>query len=376
MLASVVVLALKLAAALAILYTLAAAWLIGRWRTPAPPTMLDAPSVSILKALCGNEPHLAENLRTFVQQDYPRAIQIVCGVASSSDPAIAAASQIPGCELVIGRGTAGGNAKVANLATIAARTRHELLVASDSDIAVDRTYLARIAAAMAAPGVGAVTCLYAGRGDAGWWSRLCASGISYQFLPSVIVGLAIGRGEPCMGSTIALSRETLDAIGGFARFADVLADDHALGAAVRQLGLTVAVPPMIVTHGCSEDSLAALVRHELRWAATIRRLDPAGHAGSVVTHPLPLAALAAVLGGGPTALALCVAAAGARAALKLRVDAVVGRRTAPLWLLPFRDLLSFVVFLASFPVRSVKWRSSRLDLENDGRILAVAEASR
>ncbi len=41
--------------------------------------------------------------------------------------------------------------------------RHELIVLNDADIAVDPDYLLQVAAAMAEPGVGAVTCYY--RGD-------------------------------------------------------------------------------------------------------------------------------------------------------------------------------------------------------------------
>ena len=41
---------------------------------------------------------------------------------------------------------------------------------------------------------------------------------------------------PCMGSTIALTRATLDEIGGFAAFADYLADDYEIGRAVRAKG--------------------------------------------------------------------------------------------------------------------------------------------
>ena len=149
-----------------------------------------------------------------------------------------------------------------------------MIVLADSDMAVPRDYLTILAAALDRPGVGAVTCLYRGRGDAGFWSRLTALGIDLHFLPATLIGRATGLGHPCMGSTIALRRATLDAIGGFARFADTLADDHALGAAVRATGATVAIPDMILTHGCSERTLAALLRQELRWNATDRRDRP------------------------------------------------------------------------------------------------------
>jgi ceramide glucosyltransferase len=369
-----VALLLDLIAAIGILYTLAATLLAGRWRADPPPLPVDPPAVTLLKPLHGAEPRLAENLESFLAQDYPAPIQMVCGVADAADPAIEVARSID-VEIVIDATRHGSNAKVSNLINMASAARHPLIVLSDSDMKVAPDYLARIVAAMSAPGVGAVTCLYAGRGDAGGWSRLAAAGISWSFLPSVMIGLATGMAKPCMGSTIALTAETLARIGGFARFADLLADDHAIGAAVREAGLTVAVPPMILTHGCDEPGLRALVAHELRWNATVRRLDPWGFAGSVVTHPLPFALLATIISPLTGAPVLLLALA-ARFALALRIDALVGRRTAPLWWLPGRDLLGFALFVVTFFVRSIDWRGSRLRLAPQGRIAATKESVR
>jgi ceramide glucosyltransferase len=371
---------LETLAGLGILYTFAATALVGRWKAPAPATSNDAQPVTILKPLHGSEPALVANLQSFLEQDYPGVIQMVCGVQDPGSAAIDVVGALrdgsASVELCLDERRHGANGKISNLINMVMQSRHELLILSDSDIAAEPDYLRRIAAAIAAPGVGAVTCLYAGRGDSGGWSRLAAAGISYQFLPSVMVGLATRMAKPCMGSTIALQRETLDRIGGFARFADTLADDHAVGAAVRNLGLDVAVPPMLVTHGCSEKSLTELVRHELRWNVTVRRLDPLGFAGSIVTYPVPLALLALAMGGGSIAGALVVLALAIRMVLAARIDWLARRRTAPLWLLPVRDVLSFALFFASFLVRSVDWRGGRFRVGNDGLMSAGEEFHR
>jgi ceramide glucosyltransferase len=102
--------------------------------------------------------------------------------------------------------------------------------------------------------------------------------------------------RPCFGSTLALRRQTLGEIGGFIAFADCLADDYAMGAALRARGHTISIPPFAIAHMCTEASARDFWRHELRWARTIKSIDPIGYAGSIVAHPLAWALIAALLG--------------------------------------------------------------------------------
>ena len=357
-------------------YTMHAAIEVGRFARRPRPTWAASEPVSLLKPLHGAEPRLAQNLATFLDQVGDAPIELIAGVQRADDPALEVLAQLAGegrIVPVVDPTRHGANAKVSNLINMLPAASHDLIILSDSDMAVPRDYLAVIGGALAAPGVGAVTCVYRGRGDAGRWSDLAAAGISYHFLPQLVLGLALGLARPGMGSTIALRRETLDAFGGFGRFADHLADDYALGEAVRDLGLTVAVPPMLLVHGCPEASLAAVWRHELRWAVTIRRIDLPGYAGMVLTHPVPIALLTVPLAPVP-ALAVLIAAIGARLALKATVDRFARAATAPAWMLVPRDCLSFAVFLASFVARSVDWRGSRFSMEPDGRMSATPES--
>ncbi|PZU06230.1 bacteriohopanetetrol glucosamine biosynthesis glycosyltransferase HpnI [Sphingomonas sp.] len=361
-------------AGIGILYTLVAASLLGRLFRPFSSGPAKAEAVSLLKPLYGAEPRLAANLATFLDQDWDVPVQMVAGVQRQDDPAIAIVAGMDRREidLIVDSTRHGANAKVANLLNMAPAARHDLIVLSDSDMAVPPNYLATLATALAAPGVGAATCLYRGRGDGGAWSVIAAAGISYQFIPQLAIGLGIGLARPGMGSTIALRRATLDAIGGFRRFADSLADDYELCAAVRGLGLSVVVPPILLVHGCAERSLGDVWRHELRWAATIRTIDRGGYAGTILTHPLPLALLALPFAPA-TGAGMAVAALAARLLFKIRFDAIAGAASAPSWMLPVRDILSFVVFVASFLVRSVDWRGERLKMEQHGRIVRPSE---
>jgi ceramide glucosyltransferase len=373
-----VLLALSLAACF---YTLFAAVQVRRLdlrpRTIAGP----APAVSILKPLYSAEPGLYENLASFCAQDYPGIVQIVLGIRSPDDPAVPVVERLiadlPGCDvrLVFTAGVSNAvNDKVANLAGIAAHASYDTLIVSDSDIAVDRNYVATTVAELDQPGTGAVTWLYRGVPLGGVCSRLARMAIDHHFLPSVLVGRALGLAHPCFGSTIALTRATLTRIGGFEAFGQHLADDYAIGDAVRALGLRVAIPPGIVAHACTERSLRELVYHELRWARTVRAVDPAGFAGSLLTHPLPLAVLAVCAAGfTPLAWGIVVFAALCRLVLQRQVDHTLGLRRDSWWLAPARDALSFVIYIGSFFVSVVRWRGRAYQVRADGTLAPVRD---
>jgi len=367
-------------AAIGSLYMVMAAETVRRFFAAASIPGMRTEAVTILKPLHGDEPRLADNLATFLNQDHAGPIQLLCGVQRADDPAIAAVESLRALhpaariDLVVEPKTHGANGKISNMINMTPAIAHEIVVLSDSDIAVAPDYLPRLLAALDHPDVGAVTCLYRGRGDAGFWSRFGAAGLSYQFLPNAAFASARGLGDACMGSTIALRRDTLDRIGGFARFADILADDHAIGHAVRALGLRVVIPPMLVAHGSDETGFDALWRHELRWAATVRSITPAAaYAGSLITIPLPLA-LIGMIAHPLAGLVIAIVAMVARLMVARRIDAVAGTPTARHWLLPARDLVSFAIFVTSFVARSVDWRGARLTMGRDGRVAPEMES--
>ncbi len=353
----------------AIGYTVHATLAVRRFaRAPLPPPATPEP-VTLLKPLHGLEPRLRENLATFLDQDWPSSNQVVAGVNRADDPALAVVRDLSSdIVITVNSRPLGGNAKIANLGNMMPSVAHDLLILSDSDMAVPSDYVARVVAALGQPAVGAVTCVYRGRGDAGGWSRFAAAAISYQFAPSVVMSYALGAEQACMGSTIALRRATLQRIGGFEAFVDSLADDHAIGMAVRGVGLKVVpVPRMVLVHGCTERSFTAVWRHEIRWAATVRGANFSGHVGSLLTHPLALSLLAVPLMPGAGAVVVAAALL-TRCLLARTIDRWVGEPTAPMWWLPARDLLSFAVFAASFLARSVDWRGARLRMGPRGRV--------
>jgi ceramide glucosyltransferase len=344
-------------------------------RSLATPGACQQPAVSMLKPLHGDEPGLYDNLRSFAEQDYP-ALQIVLGVNDPQDGALPAARalirDLPARDisLVADARANGSNRKVANLENMFEAARHDVLVLADSDMRVDRHYLSAVAAPLHDRCTGAVTCLYKGVSTGGRWSELGAMHINFGFLPGALVAESLGLGGGCFGATIALRRDTFERIGGFARLRDELADDHRIGDEVRALGLVVVLSPYIVEARVSEHSLSDLWRHELRWARTVRAVAPAGFAGSVLSHPVTIAALAAAVGFGLTALIFLVISCLLRWATARVIADALGLPPAKPWLLPVRDALSFAVFVASFFGRTVFWRDQVFHVGASGQMTA------
>lgn len=333
------------------------------------------PTISILKPMHGDEPDLARNLASFVAQDYPGDVQILFGAQAPNDPAITIAERVkaehPGrdIEIVVDGRIWGTNRKVSNLVNMTERARHEVVVLADSDMRAPPGYLRRLADALAEPGTGAVTCPYHGLPIGTFWSRLTALAIDSHFLPGIAMGVGLDVGHPCMGSTIALRRETLERIGGFRAVADELADDHVIGARVRGLGLRVTVTPFTVGHVCPERRFRDLLRQELRWIRTVRQVEPIGHLGSLVTHPLAYALAACALAPGGWTAGLVVAAVAARIGLAFVVARAFSLARPRVWLVPLRDVLSFGMFVASFFGRAVSWRGFSYDVARSGTLV-------
>jgi len=360
---------------LGVLQGLAGWGLATRFGTRTPAGTGGRPPVSILKPLYGDEPLLEAALASACTQDYPDW-QVVFGVQSPSDPAVAVVRRVQArfpdrdLALVIDPSLHGENRKVGNLINMLPAAKHPVLVIADSDVHAAPNYLHHLLAALHEPETGLVTTLYAGLpANRSLAARLGMTQITHIFLPGALLARQFGR-QDCLGATMCLRRETLMRIGGFAALVDHLADDAVLGRLVQGLGLRVRLAATVPLTTVPETSLPALFRHELRWARTIRLLEPAGFAASILQYPLFWALLAVLVAG---AAVWSVGAFGLawvlRALAASGVDRALHRHlgehdvSVPVHLLPLRDLLSVIVMLASYGGKRVDWRGYSLQAD-------------
>lgn len=364
-----------------LVYYLLAIWAAHklRQRRAAEPALSNAPAISLLKPLRGADPDLAAHLESFFQQDYP-SFEILFAVRHATDPAVAIVERlmqrhphIPARLLCTGEPPY-ANAKVYSMEKMAQAARADILVITDSDTSVAPDYLRQMAAAFAPSRVGAATNLYCGVSGTDLWSQLEALGMSTEFMAGVVVANQLEGMKFTLGPSMAVRRDCLDAIGGFAAMADYLADDFVLGHWAAEAGYQVVLSTHVINHHATALGFINNFKHRLRWNRSARFSRPAGYVGQGFTYGLPWALLLwlAAPAGWSGGLVLMVAAARLWLAFALGVQ-LLGDRQAwrQFWLIPLQDLLSLATWVGGFVGREVIWRNERYRLLAGGRFAPI-----
>ena len=347
-----------------------------------------APDVTILKSLKGLDPAMLDAFRSHCRQTYTGDYEMLFGVSSLNDPAVAAVEELQrefpdlGIQLIHCPALLGTNGKVSTLIQLAAHARHPYLLINDSDITVSPRYLERVMAnfapsAAGAKQVGLVTALYRGRAHGTLPSRLESLGIATDFQAGVLLSKMIEGGlHYGLGSTLAVSHEALDKIGGLTPLVDHLADDYELGARIDHAGYRVALSAEVVETSTPAYTWRGFIDHQLRWARTVRDARPGGYIGLIFTHGLGWALLNVIASGvSPLSFWLLGLSFFLRLALAMTVGAQVlaDHEVLPsLWLLPLRDLVAMGVWVAGFAGNTIVWRGQRFTLK-DGKLIKLSD---
>jgi ceramide glucosyltransferase len=338
-----------------------------------------SPAVSLLKPVRGVDFGSYENFASFCRQEYPE-YEILFAVADQADPAVPLIrrliAEFPRCRirLLVGSEQLGSNRKVNKLARLAREAQHDVLVLTDGDVRVGPEYLREVVAPFADKQVGAVTSFYRGIAEKNLGAELEAIGAASDFFAGVLManwmeGITFG-----LGASIVTTKEWIEKIGGFAAIADMHSDDYELGHRIAKAGGNVLLSREAVWTMYPAQTARGFWQHQVRWARTVRLCRPLSFAGLIFTHGLPWAVLAAFLAPAPRIGATYLLA---YLLLRLTMAWTVGvwgvrddvlRRN--LWLVPLRDAIYFVVWLASFASNRIHWGGEEFRM-NKGRLVAL-----
>ncbi|MAS82279.1 MAG: hypothetical protein CMF45_06285 [Legionellales bacterium] len=339
------------------------------------------PAVSILKPICGLDAELIKNLRSFCQQDYP-VYQIIFGLHSKSDPAFPIVKKIIkefkklDISYVLDSHVYGCNYKVSNLINMYPTAKHNYLLIADSDMRVSPNYLSDLMSPFDDTSVGAVTSLYSGSARGKLASSLNAMFINEWFIPSVLISKILRPIKFCLGATMIVRRDLLKRIGGFKSLSNYLADDYMLGKLISELGYKIHLSNLIVENIVEEKSFKDLILHELRWARTLRRVEPLGYFFTFLTDTLVISGVTAIIfytstqNVGLLLLPILLVLL-TRIILHIRTKQITGSsRGGSVWLIPLRDILSFSIRVFSFIGTSIQWRNNAFNVDRSGLIHA------
>lgn len=342
------------------------------YRAVGPAELSEPGPISILKPLSGLDEGLEENLRSFFRQDYP-AFEMIFSVRRVDDPAVKVLDKVRTdyprvpVQLFVTGEPPYPNAKVFALERMFSGAHYDLLVMSDSDTRVAPGMLRVIAAEFQDQRLGLATCPYRAVPGAGLWSTLEAIGMNTEFLAGILVARLLDGMKFGVGPTMAIRREVIGRMGGFAAFKDYLAEDFEMGRRTADLGYGTILSSAVIEHRIGTARMRPNFEHRLRWVRSTRRSRPAGYIGQLFTYPLPLALLlwavrpewwpAAAL-----TIAVRAAAAWATAGWILDNRLTLGRW----WLVPIEDILSFAFWIAGFFGNTVTWRGHRYVVNRNG----------
>jgi ceramide glucosyltransferase len=352
--------------------------------TPKVPFM---PAASIVKPVRGLDYGAYENFASFCRLDYPE-YEIIFAVSDPSDPVIAVIEKLRAdfpensIRLITKVPRVGTSDKVNNLCQLALNAKYDFMVMSDSDVRVEPDYLKQVMASFADREVGVVTAFYRSQSAGNVASNLDALGMYMDSAPAALVAEKIeGRLGFAFGWTMATSKKHLAEIGGWQAMANHHSEDFELGRRIAERGHRVVLIAKPVSMVFAKETLAEYFHRELRWSIALKSARPSGYRAMLFTHGLPWAAVGAAAG--LSFGSIPIAATYLLAYLFLRVATTwltgmwgLGDRSLykMLWLVPVRDAISFIVWVAGFFSERIVWRGLEYRMQ-DGQLIPIPSTS-
>ncbi|HEV3254862.1 MAG TPA: glycosyltransferase family 2 protein [Candidatus Acidoferrales bacterium] len=349
-----------------------------------------APRVALICPCKGLEPGLEENLASLVRFDYAE-YEIFFALASGLDPAralierVAAAGNRPWHIVVAGPPQDCGE-KVNNLrkAVEKAGESFEVLVFTDSDVRLGRTWLSHLVAPLGNAALGATTTFrwYLPAGGAGK-SRF-ASVFASAWNASILTLLGDHAHNFCWGGGTAIRRNTFEEARVLEFWKGAVSDDFAMTHALQRLGRRIEFVPECLAPTLFDTTARGLLEFTGRQMILTRVYNPGMWFWGALTHVLycvtllvSLYVIIARILAGDTWLALAILAlvVPLLAAIKGALRTVAVEELLPDWksrlrvwesawflLAPLVPFLFAWNSLVSAVTRQIRWRGIRYRL--------------
>jgi ceramide glucosyltransferase len=169
---------------------------------------------------------------------------------------------------------------------------------------------------------------------------------------------------------MAIRRTVCDEIGGFESFAGVLAEDQAMGLAVRKAGYRIAISPVIVLNVTEQRTVADAFARQIRWAKIRYSFSRRLYLLELLGQPFALALLALMFSlilepmEVLWLLALCLVSLAGRQLQVLILSRLTGAQLSVrhFLLAPLQELLQLAGHFSPYISNEVVWRGHRARL--------------
>lgn len=272
---------------------LVAAWRCSRGRRHVP--IKEAPPVTIIRPICGEENFLEATLRSSFLLHYPDYEVLFCA-AEADDPAVAVAQRLIddhphiSARIRITRQPISDNPKLNNMAAGWSVARHDWIVFADSNVLMPRDYIQHLLAARRADT--ALVC----SPPVGIAPEGCAADLECAFLNTYqarwqLAGDRLGPGF-AHGKTMLWNKPLLDRLGGIRKLSCEIAEDAAATKLVRAAGYRVRIVDAPFGQPLGRRKFSEVWARQVRWARLRRAAFPGFYALEILTGSLlPFAAL-------------------------------------------------------------------------------------
>ena len=338
----------------------------------------DLPPVTLLKPLKGAEEDLEANLRTFYEQDYPAAREIVFATTEADDPALGVARAVArdypevATRFVVSDASFGLNPKVANLAGALRAASHDLVLQSDANCRVRPDYLRLVVGELLGAEASLLTSMVVGVGERSLGAAMENLQLSAFISPGMCTALHLAGINCVVGKSMLFRRSELEEAGGLEVVRDILAEDFILGQRYQRMGKKVLLSATTVENVNRDIPVTQFMARHSRWLKMRAVIHIPGFVADQLANPTPIMAAAWIVSGFEPVIGLMLAVV---LPLKVATDAFFMRlargRGMKLWhlaLAPIKDSLMALVWVYSIFSRSVSWRGTRLRFGRQSRL--------
>jgi ceramide glucosyltransferase len=337
------------------------------------------PAVSLLKPIKGLEENLETCLRSFFEQDYPGAIELVFASAYRDDPGMQVARRVAKdyplvrARFVMTDENWGLNPKVSNLQGALAAAAHDLVLQTDANVFAPPSYLRDIVSELLYEDASLLSSLVCGIGERSIGAALENLQLTAYVAPGCCAALKLVNIPCVIGKSILVRKSELRALGGLSLVKDSLAEDFLLGRHFENNGRKVLLSATPILNVNVDIPVERSLARHARWFKMRAVIHTPGFTADFFANPIAVALLTLISASFERDLcflfALLIAFKTVLDGVMVRVIRGVPMKAVHLAWVPVKDTLMFGVWLYAIFSRSVDWRGIRFRIGSDSQLL-------